>query len=101
MGLFYCILPTVIDCGPLENPENGAVMIDSGDDAVITTGHRAVATYTCNFGYRLDSGSRIRTCGTSGTWSGTMAVCVCKYCTCGGCTLAALVYTCGSELVPD
>ena len=73
------ILPTVIDCGPLENPENGTVTIDSGVDAVIVTGHHAVATYTCDLGYRLDSGSSTRTCGTSGTWSGTMAVCVCEY----------------------
>ena len=73
------MLPTVIDCGTLDNPENGTVTINSGEDSVIITGHRAVATYTCDFGYRLDSGSSTRTCGTSGTWSGTMAVCVCEY----------------------
>ena len=73
------LLCIVIDCGPLENPSNGTVTINSGVDAVIITGHHAVATYTCDLGYRLDSGSSTRTCGTSGTWSGTMAVCVCKY----------------------
>ena len=67
---------SVIDCGPLATPENGSVTIESG--TLTTNGEGAVATYTCNSGYRRTEGNAMRTCQTSGVWSGEMAVCVCK-----------------------
>ena len=56
------------------------VILNAGGDATIDTGEGAVATYTCNSGYHRTAGSDMRTCQSSGVWSGVMATCVCKYC---------------------
>ena len=55
-------------CPELSAPDNGGLTVSSR-----TAG--SVATYSCNVGYTLD-GSAIRTCGTSGSWSGGNPVCI-------------------------
>ena len=68
---------TVIqDCGPLTDPENGAVNY-------ISTLNGSEANYACNNGYTL-SGEASRTCELSpttipGVWSGIAPSCACKY----------------------
>ena len=68
-----------VSCGSLENPDNGTVVINAGEDATIATGVGATATYTCNLGYRRTEGSMVRTCLMTGTWNGEMAICECKH----------------------
>ena len=46
---------TVIDCGSLNDPDNGRVDTSNG------TTFESIATYTCDTGYTL-SGSQSRTC---------------------------------------
>ena len=60
-----------IDCGDPGTPPHGR-----RTGSVFTFG--GTVRYRCNHGYRL-SGSSIRTCGTSGQWSGIKAVCRGKY----------------------
>ena len=57
----------VVDCGPLDNPENGNVFISG-----TTLGSFAV--YRCFTGYRL-IGSSFRTCLASGSWSESAPIC--------------------------
>ena len=68
------LLPAVIDCGGLEDPENGQVIISPG--LVTTTGVGAVAAYTCNTsaGFML-VGPPVRNCQDSGQWSGMVPEC--------------------------
>ena len=56
-------------CGTLSSPVYGSVSTPSGVE------FNDVATYSCNSGYTLSSGSATRTCEASGTWSGSPAVC--------------------------
>jgi formylglycine-generating enzyme len=63
-----------VNCGTLTNPANGTVSTPGG----ITLG--ATATYSCNSGYTLSSGSTTRTCDASGTWSGSAGVCTAVDC---------------------
>ena len=60
---------SALDCGPLSSPDNGAVSTPDGTRA------GALATYQCFEGYTQTSGSGTRTCGSSGVWSGSTAVC--------------------------
>lgn len=62
----------VVDCGPLENPENGNVF-------VFGTTFWSFASYSCFTGYRL-IGSSFRICLGSGIWSGSAPTCQCKWC---------------------
>lgn len=55
-------------CPPPARPVNGRVSTSSG------TGFGAVASYSCNAGFRL-YGSSARTCQANGTWSGTAPTC--------------------------
>ncbi|XP_064397052.1 sushi, von Willebrand factor type A, EGF and pentraxin domain-containing protein 1-like isoform X2 [Halichondria panicea] len=55
-------------CPSLSNPANGVVDLSQG------TSLNAVATYSCNVGYRLE-GTGQRTCGPEGGWSDTQPVC--------------------------
>ncbi|XP_064397056.1 sushi, von Willebrand factor type A, EGF and pentraxin domain-containing protein 1-like isoform X3 [Halichondria panicea] len=55
-------------CPSLSNPANGIVDLSQG------TSLNAVATYSCNVGYRLE-GTGQRTCGSEGGWSDTQPVC--------------------------
>ena len=89
------LLPTVIDCGGLGDPENGQVIISPG--LVTTTGVGAVATYTCNTsaGFML-VGTVMRTCQDSGQWSGMAPECIRKIYTSH---LKASVYYCTMQAV--
>ena len=58
---------TVVDCGSLPRPANGAVSLTN-------TTYNSVATYSCNDGYNL-MGDATRTCLASGSWSGTAPTC--------------------------
>lgn len=58
-----------MDCGDLENPENGAVSLAG-------TTILSVATYSCDFGFFFVGGDQVRTCQTTGTWSGTEPTCL-------------------------
>ena len=61
------LLYTVINCGLLENPEQGSVMLEA-----MTPG--STAAYTCNSGYVL-AGMSTRTCESNGEWSGQAPTC--------------------------
>ena len=58
----HIIAITVINCGFLNDPDNGQVDTSSG------TTFGSTATYTCDTGYTL-FGSQSRTCGTDGNWT--------------------------------
>lgn len=58
-----------VDCGDLENPENGVVSLTG-------TTFTSVATYSCNFGFFFVGGDEVRTCQSNGTWSGTQPTCL-------------------------
>lgn len=59
---------TLVDCLALGNPLNGSVATPMG------TTYNQMASYTCAGGFKL-SGSNVRTCGSSGTWSGSAPTC--------------------------
>ncbi len=59
---------TVVNCGALANPSNGAVDTSSGTTFMMT------ATYTCNTGYILIGGNT-RTCGANGNWTPNAPTC--------------------------
>lgn len=61
-----CSTGIVVDCGPLENPENGRVNVTG-------TTEGSTATYSCFLGYRLKE-VVTRTCTADG-WSGTVPTC--------------------------
>ena len=56
-----------IDCGTLEDPENGNI-------AISTTTYNSVANYSCNTGYTL-RGDMSQTCLDTGIWSGSEPNC--------------------------
>ena len=58
---------TVVDCGALDNPENG--MVDVSETVL-----DSVANYSCNTGYTL-TGDAMRTCQGDSNWSGTKPTC--------------------------
>ena len=60
-----------VDCGPLSDPDNGAVTTDPD------TTLNSVATYRCRRGFKL-IGEKKRTCETSGEWSGEAPTCESK-----------------------
>ena len=70
-GLWSGVAPSCapVNCGALGRPTNGIVSTPGGT----TLG--ATATYSCDSGYVLTSGSSSRTCSASGSWSGSAAVC--------------------------
>ena len=57
-----CHIISVVDCGPLNHPENGRVDTSSG------TTYNSVAYYTCIEGY-IRVGESERRCGSDGMWS--------------------------------
>ena len=65
-----------IDCGDLDDPSNGDVMLTDGN-----TQYGAVAVYTCNNGYIVANGDETRTCEASEEWSGSEPNCM--YVNCG------------------
>ena len=66
--LFYIVLSTAVDCGPLCNLTNGQVSHTAG------TTFGQTATYSCNTGYNL-VGDNTRTCQADGEWSGSAPTC--------------------------
>ena len=63
-----------IDCDPLANPENGAVVITTIASDSLT------AIYSCSPGYEL-AGEEVRDCNcqnTGGVWTGMPPTCMCK-----------------------
>ena len=58
----------VVDCGNLNDPDNGQVI-----HATVTT-FGQTATYSCNSGYNL-VGDSTRTCQAEGEWSGSVPTC--------------------------
>ena len=60
-----------VDCGGLDNPENGMVSHDG-------TRLNAIATYQCNVGHEL-VGDDQRRCKEEGQWSGGQPLCESKF----------------------
>ena len=59
----------VVNCGPLNKPDHGDII----EKKAFTFGKRIV--FECNTrGYEM-KGSRIRTCQSDGTWSGSLTSC--------------------------
>ena len=65
---FFLCTVSVVDCGPLPNPANGAVALDGTEEG-------NTAQYSCNAGFAL-VGSQTRMCGGDGQWSDTAPTCV-------------------------
>jgi hypothetical protein len=56
-----------VDCGGLDTPENGSLVVDA-------TTFGSMATYECGVGFTI-VGDAERTCQADGTWSGTEPFC--------------------------
>ena len=65
VNLFNTLRTASVDCGYPENVTNGTV------DVSIPS---VTAWYTCDEGFMLN-GTRYRTCGLDGRWSGTTPTC--------------------------
>jgi CUB/sushi domain-containing protein len=63
---------TVVDCGGLDTPLNGAKTCED-------TKYGKSCTFTCDAGHDM-SGSVVRTCEASGVWSGSKTSCTPKDC---------------------
>ena len=61
------ILSIAVDCGVLDDPENGEVSLTG-------TILGSKATYSCNSGYVLE-GESTRVCQSNGKWSGEAPTC--------------------------
>ena len=62
----------LVDCGRLDNPPNGIVVISA-------TTEGDTATYFCNEGHVFaENGTDQRTCGSNGRWSGDQPSCTGK-----------------------
>ena len=68
--IVICFFVAAVDCGDLNNPDNGMVSLDG-------TRLNSVATYQCNTGYDL-MGDTERRCTELGQWSGSQPVCQSK-----------------------
>lgn len=66
----FPLCSVVVDCGGLENPENGQVAISGTDFG-------SSARYRCFSGYIL-VGDDMRMCQENGYWSGQEPECQCK-----------------------
>ena len=69
-GLYH-FHAVILDCGHLETPSNG-------DTVFADTIENSTANYTCAIGYNL-VGTTIRTCLSSGFWTGSMPYCDREY----------------------
>ena len=63
----HSLSPSAVDCGPLNHPTNGQVMVSA-------TTLNNMATYSCNSSYTLN-GAQTRTCQASGVWSNAEPTC--------------------------
>ncbi len=73
---------TAITCTSLSPISNGVLAY--GPDSTDPFNFGTIASYTCDDGFYLTSGSDVRTCGgdglnTIGSWNGAAPVCLCKY----------------------
>ena len=58
-----------IDCGPLDEPENGFI-------SLIGTAEGDTATYRCKPGFMLEpEGENVRVCNRSESWTGSVPEC--------------------------
>ena len=64
LGLSYLF---VIDCGPLESPDDGSV-------SYAASTYESEATYDCDPGFKLN-GTATRVCNEHGIWSGNAPFC--------------------------
>ena len=78
INLFHTLHIASVDCGHPGNVTNGTVDVSKG------TKLHATAWYTCDKGFTYN-GTRRRTCGSDGRWSGATP-------TCGGQTLFNIQY---------
>ena len=62
----------LVSCPSLIDPNNGMINCSLGDDRVYS--YEDTCSFTCNTGYQLN-GSDTRNCQSSGTWSGSDAMC--------------------------
>ena len=62
----------MVDCGSLDDPDNGQVEVSS-------TKFGSTANYSCNVCYILSNGNSTRTCEANGRWSGDPPSCECKW----------------------
>ena len=69
IGLVCCCFSKVADCGPLRKPDHGDII----EQVAFTYGNRIVFECT-DTGYEM-KGSRVRTCQSDGTWSGSPTTC--------------------------
>ena len=60
--------PSAVNCGPLNNPTNGQVMVPA-------TTFNSNATYSCNSAFKLN-GAQTRTCQADRTWGNAEPTCV-------------------------
>ena len=67
--LVCCCFSKVADCGPLRKPDHGDII----EQVAFTYGNRIVFECT-DTGYEM-KGSRVRTCQSDGTWSGSPTTC--------------------------
>ena len=58
----------VVDCGSLQDPENGMV-------TVTETTFGSIASYSCSGSNYLLMGAAERTCQADGMWSGSVPIC--------------------------
>ena len=62
-----------INCGPLDKPKNGFVLLSG-------TAEGATATYSCRHGFVLEpEGENTRVCNRSGNWTGSASKCRSMY----------------------
>ena len=71
---------TVADCGPLDSPENGTVVLGSGGSTTVNS----IAFYSCDIGFDLTPLDALpRKCEENGQWSNEEPTCertpVCSY----------------------
>ena len=75
--MIHFIYLYVAICPTLTAPTNGNVMCSLGGDGIATD--EDTCSYTCNAGF-VSSGDGMRTCGSDGTWSGSITSCLMSKC---------------------
>ena len=81
-------------CASLNNPDNGVVNCNLGDDGV--SSYQDTCSFTCNTGYEL-TGSDTRTCQSDGSWSGSEIMCSRGKCVIIIATKCVMCYECSIE----
>ena len=68
----WWLFPAAVDCGDLEDPDNGVVEFDA-----TTLGEEAV--YSCDVGHTLRGGESTRVCTADAVWSGVAPNCTSEW----------------------